>query len=134
MKDWEESLEPGEKILAAPTVANNVVYFTTWKYTGDKTDCGAGKGRLWGLTITSAAGPGDVGALVLDPLTGTDLGAKKKYFEITDYYASRGIPSAPVVTNGIIYLSTSIPANQIRLFRIPQWGEQMRLKKWREVF
>ncbi len=134
VKDWEESLEPGEKILAAPTVANNVVYFTTWKYTGDKTDCGAGKGRLWGLTITSAAGPGDVGALVLDPLTGTDLGAKKKYFEITDYYASRGIPSAPVVTNGIIYLSTSIPANQIRLFRIPQWGEQMRLKKWREVF
>ncbi len=134
VKNWEESFELGEKMLAAPAMANNVVYFTSWKYTGDKTDCGAGKGRLWGLTTTGAAGLGDVGALVIDPLTGTDLGGKKKYFEITDYYASRGIPSAPVVTNGIIYLSSSIPANQIRMFRIPRWGGQMRLKKWREVF
>lgn len=135
VKNWEESLGAGEKVLAAPVVANNVVYFTTWKYTGDMTDCGAGKGRLYGLTITSAAGPGDFGALILDPLTGTDLGTKNKYFEITDYFRqSRGIPSAPVVTNGMIYISTSLNANQVSLFRIPQWGGQMRLKKWREVF
>jgi type IV pilus assembly protein PilY1 len=137
VKNWEESLGAGEKVLAAPAMANNVVYFTTWVYTGDKSDCGAGKGRLYGLTTTSAAGPGDIGALVLDPLTGADLGAKKKYFEITDpnYFPdSRGIPSAPVVTNGMIYLSTSLNANQVPLFRIPQWGAQMRLKSWREVF
>jgi len=135
VKNWEEDFEPGEKMLAAPTVANGVVYFTTWKYTGDKTDCGAGKGRLWGLTTTtSVPASGDLGALVLDPITGADLGVKKKYFEITDYYASRGIPSAPVVTNGAIYLSTSIPADQVRMFRIPPWSGQMKLKKWREVF
>ena len=135
VKNWEESFGPGEKMLASPTVANNVVYFTTWKYTGDKTDCGAGKGRLYGLTITSAAGPGDLDALVLDPVTGADLGTKKKYLEITDYYPdARGIPSAPIVTNGMIYLSTSLNANQVRSFRIPTWGNQMRLKKWREVF
>jgi len=135
VKNWEESFAPGEKMLAAPTVANNVVYFTTWIYTGDKTDCGAGKGRLYGLTITSAAGPGDQGALVLDPVTGADLGTNKKYLEITDYYPdARGIPSAPIVTNGMIYLSTSLNANQVRSFRIPTWGNQMRLKKWREVF
>jgi hypothetical protein len=135
VKIWEEPLEPGEKALAAPAVANNVVYFTTWKYTGDMTDCGAGKGRLWGLTITSAAGPGDQGALILDPTTGSDLGAKKKYFDITDHFPeSRGIPSVPIVTNGIIYLSTSLNANQLGAFRIPTWGGRMRLKKWRELF
>jgi type IV pilus assembly protein PilY1 len=135
VKNWEESLGAGEKVLAAPAIANNVVYFTTWKYTGDKTDCGAGKGRLYGLTISSAAGAGDLGALALDPLTGTDLGAKKKYFEITDYFSdSRGIPSAPIVTNGMIYLSTSLNADKSKGIPIPQWGGQMRLKKWREVF
>ena len=78
--NWQESLGAGEKVLAAPAVANNVVYFTTWKYTGDKTDCGAGKGRIYGLTTTSLGVTGDMGALVLDPLTGKDTGVSKKYY------------------------------------------------------
>jgi len=135
VKNWEESLGAGEKVLAAPVVADNVVYFTTWKYTGDKTDCGAGKGRLYGLTSTRLGVPGDTGALVLDPLTGKDIGSKKKYFDITDYFPeSKGIPSSPVVTNGMIYISTSLNADRKPAgFIIPAWGVG-KLKYWREVF
>jgi hypothetical protein len=131
---WEEKLEKGEKVLASPAVTNNVVYFTTWLYTGVSDNCGAGKGRLYGLTTTSLGVAGDIGALLLDPLTGAEMGSKKKYFEITDYFPeSKGIPSGPIVTNGMIYVSTSLNAGQVITIPIPGWGTG-RLKYWREVF
>jgi hypothetical protein len=131
---WEEKLAKGEKVLAAPAVANNVVYFTSWLYTGKAGDSGAGKGRLYGLTTTSQGSAGDIGALVLDPLTGGKLGSPEKYFDITKYFPeSKGIPSAPVVTNGMIYISTSLNAGQVITIPIPSWGTG-KLKFWREVF
>jgi hypothetical protein len=131
---WEEKLQKGEKVLAAPAVANNVVYFTSWLFTGTSGDCGAGKGRLYGLTTTSLGVKGDMGALILDPLTGKDTGVSKKYIEITDYFpTSTGIPSAPIVTNGMIYISTSLNADQVINIPIPAWGTG-KLKYWREVF
>jgi outer membrane protein assembly factor BamB len=134
-KNWEEPLGPGEKVLASPAVANNVIYFTSWVYTGKSGDCGAGKGRLYGLTMTSLGSAGDIGALLLDPLTGKEIvGGPKKYFEITDYFPeSKGIPSGPIVTNGMIYVSTSLNAGQVITIRIPRWGSG-KLKSWREVF
>jgi Tfp pilus tip-associated adhesin PilY1 len=131
---WEEKLAKGEKVLASPAVTDNVVYFTTWLYTGASDNCGAGKGRLYGLTTTSLGTAGDIGALLLDPLTGAEMGSKKKYFEITDYFPkAMGIPSAPIVTNGMIYVSTSLNAGQVITFHTPGWGIG-RLKYWREVF
>jgi hypothetical protein len=131
--NWQESLGPGEKVLAAPAVANNVVYFTSWLYTGTSGDCGAGKGRLYGLTTTGLGSAGDLGALVLD-VKGGKLGVPKKYFEITDYFPeSKGIPSSPIVTNGMIYISTSLNAGQVLTIPIPGWGTG-RLRYWREVF
>jgi len=132
---WEEKLAKGEKVLASPAVANNVVYFTTWLYTGASDNCGAGKGRLYGLTMTSTSYLGDQGALLLDPLTGKEIvGGPKKYFDITDYFPeAKGIPSGPIVTNGMIYVSTSLNAGQVITIPIPGWGTG-RLKYWREVF
>ena len=135
---WEEKLlqGKGEKVLAAPAIANNVIYFTTWVYTGAAGDCGAGRGRLYGLTTTSQGVTGDVGALVLDPKTGTPWGPgnNKKFINITDYFGeSKGIPSAPIVTNGMIYVSTSLNAGQVLNIPIPGWGTG-RLRYWREVF
>ena len=133
-KIWEEILGKGEKVLAAPGVTNNVVYFTTWLYTGAADNCGAGKGRLYGLTTTGQSSEGDLGALVLDPLTGGKFGVPKKYFEIMDYFPEgKGIPSSPIVTNGMIYISTSLNAGQVLTIPIPGWGTG-RLRFWREVF
>ncbi len=132
---WEEKLNKGEKVLASPVVSNNVAYFTSWEYTGASDNCGAGKGKLYGLTITSLAGPGDLGALTLDPLTGNEMaGGPKKYIEIATYFPeSKGIPSGPIVTNGMIYVSTSLNAGQVLTIPIRGWGTG-RLKYWREVF
>jgi hypothetical protein len=146
-KNGRPQLEPGEKVLAAPTLANNVIYFTTWKYTGDMTDCGAGQGRLYGLTSSAQNMEGGLGALLLDPLTGNPLldkdgkplqmGKGETYFDITDYFPeSKGIPSSPVVTPGVIYISTSLNAGKsppADAWKIPGWGTG-KLKYWREKF
>jgi hypothetical protein len=128
VKNWGIKLpNKGEKVLAAPSVGNNVVYFTTWQYTGIENNCGAGAGRLYGLTSTTAGAEGGLAALVYnlkgerlkDPTLSLDLGI--------------GIPSAPIVIPGRIYISTSLNANNIISIPIPSWGKG-RLKYWREVF
>lgn len=140
VEKWEVQLpNAGEKVLAAPSVANGVVYFTTWQYTGVDTDCGAGKGRIYGLTVSQsgASGTGGAAALIIDPDTGKSLPNP-----ISSYDLGKGIPSAPVVTNGFIYISSSTgtgdgngggASGKPRKIPIPKWSNG-KIKSWREVF
>jgi hypothetical protein len=125
---WTKNLEPGEKVLGSPSVANWVVYFTTWTYTGVGENCGAGEGRLYGLKITKVGAPGSSEGLVtLDPVTG-------KWTTPQNYISlGAGIPSAPLVTNGMIYIGSSLNANRVIQIPIPGWAVA-RTKSWREVF
>lgn len=125
--NWYKSLS-GQKILSSPVIANYVVYFTTWVYDAGAS-CGAGHGRLWGLTITTKSGlpAGEAGLVLWDP-------GNKKFKDPVEYVDfGRGVPTAPVVTNGRIYLSSSINANKITEFKIPSWGG-VKIRSWREVF
>ncbi len=125
---WCRNLDPGEKVLASPSVANWVVYFTTWTYTGGAEYCGAGEGRLYGLKISKLGAPGSSEGLVtLDPVTGKWT-APQNYMSL-----GAGIPSAPLVTNGMIYIGTSLNANRVIQIPIPGWAVA-RTKSWREVF
>jgi hypothetical protein len=125
---WTRNLDPGEKVLDSPAVANWVVYFTTWAYTGSGEYCGAGEGRLWGLKISKVGAPGaSEGLVTLDPVTG-NWSAPKNYISL-----GAGIPSSPVVTNGMIYVATSLNANRVIQIPIPGWAIA-KTKSWREVF
>ncbi len=126
--NWSKTLEDGEKVLASPVVANEVVYFTTWVYKASGEFCGAGEGRLWGLKISKAGQiGGEPGLVTLDPITGKWT-SPKEYISL-----GAGIPSAPIVTNGMVYVSTSLNANKVIQIPIPPWAIA-RLKSWREVF
>jgi type IV pilus assembly protein PilY1 len=125
---WTRNLDPGEKVLGSPSVANWVVYFTTWTYTGGGESCGAGEGRLYGLKISKVGAPGaSEGLVTLDPATGKWT-APQSYISL-----GAGIPSAPLVTNGMIYIGTSLSANKVIQIPIPGWAIA-RTKSWREVF
>jgi hypothetical protein len=125
---WTRNLDPGEKVLASPSIANWVVYFTTWTYTGGAEYCGAGEGRLYGLKISKVGAPGaSEGLVTLDPVTGKWT-APQNYISL-----GAGIPSAPLVTNGMIYIGTSLNANRVIQIPIPGWAVA-RTKSWREVF
>jgi Tfp pilus tip-associated adhesin PilY1 len=127
-KMWAFALPgKGEKVLAAPAISNNVIYFTTWENTESVENCGAGRGRLYGLTSTRQGTEGGLPALYFD-VGGTRLDKPIPSLEI-----GIGIPSAPVVTNGWIYVSSSFNADETKKFRIPPWGKG-KLKSWREVF
>ena len=125
---WTRNLDPGEKVLGSPYVANWVVYFTTWTYSGGGESCGAGEGRLYGLKISKVGAPGaSEGLVTLDPVTG-------KWTAPVSYISlGAGIPSAPLVTNGMIYIGTSLNANRVIQIPIPGWAIAI-TKSWREVF
>lgn len=126
-ESWYKTLENGEKVLASPAVANYVVYFTTWVYKATGEFCGAGEGRLWGLKVSkSKEKGGEAGLVTLDPNTGK-WASPKEYISL-----GAGIPSAPVVTNGMVYVSTSLNANKVIQIPIPPWA-LARIKSWREV-
>ena len=57
---WTRNLDPGEKVLSSPSVANWVVYFTTWTYTGHGENCGAGEGKLYGLQDLKSGSAGRI--------------------------------------------------------------------------
>jgi Tfp pilus tip-associated adhesin PilY1 len=126
-QNWRKDLQTGEKVLASPSVANWVVYFTSWLYKADGQFCGAGEGRLWGLKVSSSTQTGGTAGLVtLDTATG-------KWKDPVEYISlGVGIPSAPVVTNGMVYVSTSLNANKVIQIPIPPWAKA-KLKSWREV-
>jgi hypothetical protein len=126
--NWSKTLENGEKVLASPAVANNIVYFTSWIYTAASEFCGAGEGRLWGLTITRKdTQGGEAGLVTIDPATG-------RWSDPMEHMSlGAGIPSAPVVTNGMVYVSTSLNANRVIQIPIPPWAVA-RVKSWRERF
>jgi hypothetical protein len=117
----------GEKVLAAPGISDNVIYFTAWENTESVENCGAGKGRLYGLTSTRQGREGGLPALYFDA-AGTRLDKPIPSLEV-----GIGIPSAPVVTNGWIYVSSSFNADETKKIKIPPWGKG-KLKSWREVF
>lgn len=126
-KSWDIKLEDGEKVLASPAVLNNVVYFTTWVYKSSSEFCGAGEGRLWGLKVSySGKTGGDAGLVTLDTSTG-QWKAPQQYISL-----GAGIPSAPVVTNGMVYIGTSLNANRVIQVPIPPMAIA-RVKSWREV-
>ena len=126
-ENWSKTLEDGEKVLASPAILNYVVYFTTWVYKSSGEFCGAGEGRLWGLKVSKLGeNGGDAGLVTLDTSTG-QWKAPQQYISL-----GAGIPSAPVVTNGMIYVGTSLNANRVIQVPIPPQAVA-RIKSWREV-
>lgn len=126
--NWPKVLT-GQKVLSSPVVANYVVYFTSWLYTGVVGDnyCGAGVGRLYGLKISNTGLEGGIAGLI----TLDENGHPKP---VTDYVViGPGIPTSPVVTRGNIYVSSNVNAKDIIRIRFLGWPAS-RTRSWREVF
>jgi hypothetical protein len=114
----------GEKCLSRPVAFNYVVYFTT--YTPTQL-CGAGQGFIYGLSISRGGTTGGEGALQYS-LDGSELDPAAAHTELGDI---AGIPSSPVVTNGMLYFNSSNNTGVDQL-QIPILAGQLR--SWQEVF
>jgi Tfp pilus tip-associated adhesin PilY1 len=132
--NWVRAFDrPGEKILARPVVFNRVVYFTTYVPPPAGSLCAPGTGYLWGLTTSSGSGStgGGEAGLKFDP-AGNPLSTPQENRQL-----GAGVPTAPLVTNGAVYVTTSNTVGQagsggIQVQRINPLGGLIR--GWREVF
>lgn len=124
-KDWCVAFDPGESNFSQASAFNNAVYFSTYKVTNQ---CDAtGQAYLWGLSIsTAAAEPGGDGKLMYDSGGVALSPGNQERISI-----GTGVPTAPVVTNGAIYYSTSSDVSPNKIL-IP--GVAGRLKSWREIY
>ena len=132
-KVWRKQLRPGEKVLSAPLIDNNTVYFTTWEYTGIEGECGKGMGRLYGLTTTREGKTGGLAGLTI---LNTETNLWKPPVESLGL--GRGIPTAPIIVvrgkRQWIAYSSSVRSDEVRLIGPIPGGGRARLKSWREVF
>ena len=132
-KVWRKQLRPGEKVLSAPLIDNNTVYFTTWEYTGIEGECGKGMGRLYGLTTTREGKTGGLAGLTI---LNTETNLWKPPVESLGL--GRGIPTAPIIVvrgkRQWMAYSSSVRSDEVRLIGPIPGGGRARLKSWREVF
>jgi Tfp pilus tip-associated adhesin PilY1 len=124
--NWPRQLD-NQKVLSTPVVANNVVYFTTWDYSGGGQNCGAGEGFLYGVSVSTSKATGGADALVLLDAQGSPQSA------VGFTSLGPGIPTKPIVTNGVIYTTSSVGARTITRKRFQGWATT-NVKAWREVF
>jgi len=75
-KVWERDFDPSEKMLSAPIVHLNTIYFVTYSSVGG---CEAGESFLWGLTLPRCGDSGNGPGLIYDLNGDTGGGPWDKY-------------------------------------------------------
>ncbi|MDY6863555.1 MAG: PilC/PilY family type IV pilus protein, partial [Thermodesulfobacteriota bacterium] len=123
--NWIYKLPVGEKMLGRPVAFSGVVYFTTYQ---SSTVCGSGSGYLYGLTISAYSGGNPQGGGEAGLEYDADGTAQDPKIEKTGL--GGGVPSAPEVTNGMIYVTSSF--GNTKSIKIP--GITGTLRSWREVY
>jgi len=105
-------LEPGEKVLSSPAVAKLVVYFTTLDLYGCGRILRRRRGKALRTQNLEVGGTGFFGRPGHIRSGYGEMTAPQSYISL-----GAGIPSSPLVTNGMIYIATSLNAN--RIIQIP---------------
>jgi hypothetical protein len=128
--NWPKVIS-NQKVLASPFMVNRVIFFTAWEYPGpsgiQQDLCGVGLGHLYGYKMSMTGAPGGQAGLVT-----LDAGGNPKTQE--SLTLGIGIPSAPIITNGRIYTSSSVNSQDIFVIRTPLWDTTGNIRAWREIF
>jgi type IV pilus assembly protein PilY1 len=119
---------PFEKVLAKSSVFNQLLYFTTYKYTGTASPCTvAGEGKLYMVEYLSGGG-----ALTVDDLN--DLSEPPSSSRSTGI--GSGIPSSPTISvnlKGKASVNVGTTSNQILSEEIFSPATSKEIIYWREV-
>ena len=104
---WYITLSQGEKAVGSPLVYDQIVYFVTYTPSATTNACGYGTAKLYavyylngGGTITTTSG----GAITISNTATATSGA------VQSMTIGSGVPSAPVISNGNLIITTSTGA------------------------
>jgi hypothetical protein len=117
----------GEKMLSAPAVFNNNIYFTTFEPEASSCQVG-GTARIYGFGVLT-------GLSALYSPTAEASGATTPDVRVRTF-TSAGIPSSPVISvssEGVATLYFGTTGSTVKSLKIPSPAVSKTLKYWREV-
>jgi len=121
------SATTGEKMLSAPAVFNNNIYFTTFEPEPSSCQVG-GTARIYGFGVLT-------GLSALYSPTAEAGGAAAPDVRVRTF-TSAGIPSSPVISvssEGVATLYFGTTGSTVKSLKIPSSAASKTLKYWREV-
>jgi type IV pilus assembly protein PilY1 len=126
-KGWYIKFINSEKVLAKPTVFNQLVYFTTYTPTGDPCSIGSGSANLYIAESLSGGG-----ALTVDDVSDLSGAPSQRSEQIG---TGAGIPSAPVISVDLYGKAslTIVTTNNQALSQKAFFKTNKELLYWREV-
>jgi hypothetical protein len=126
-KGWYIKFINSEKVLAKPTVFNQLVYFTTYTPTGDPCSIGSGSANLYIAESLSGGG-----ALTVDDVSDLSGAPSQRSEQIG---TGAGIPSAPVISVDLTGKAslTIVTTNNQALSQKAFFKTNKELLYWREV-
>jgi hypothetical protein len=118
---------PDEKMLADPAFLNNVIFATTYLPPPAGNCVDAGRGFLYAWDART----GQPTAAIKDPVTGLmvaklDLGANTQLKQ-------SGIPSAPIIRNGKLYVAFEADPAHPRIVDLGSMPTNVKVKGWQRV-
>jgi len=118
---------PNEKVLADPAFLNNVVYVTTYTPPSSATCSDAGRGFLYSFDART----GQPVKAIIDPFT--HLPTAKLDLGQNSQLRSSGIPSAPLIRNGKIFVALEADPAHPRQIDLGGQTGPVKVKGWQRV-
>ncbi len=100
---WYITLSSGEKMVGAPLIYDDIVYFDTYTPSSASAACGYGAAKLYAVYFLNGGGTiitSDGKAAISNTATGSSGGAQSMSI-------GTGVPSPPVISNGNLIITTS---------------------------
>ncbi len=120
---WYITLSPGEKVVSSPTVYDGIVYFDTYIPSAASNACGLGTAKLYAVYYLNGGGTITIsGTAATISNTITDGSA------VQSLTIGSGVPSAPVISNGNLIVTTSTGA--ILTQKIPSMPSKIIPTSW----
>ena len=120
---WYITLSPGEKVVSSPTVYDGIVYFDTYIPSAASNACGLGTAKLYAVYYLNGGGTitiSGTAATISNTITGGGA--------VQSLTIGSGVPSAPVISNGNLIVTTSTGA--ILTQKIPSMPSKIIPTSW----
>ncbi len=115
---WYIQLSPGEKVVGSPLVYDQIVYFVTYTPTATTSACGYGTAKLYAVYYLNGGG-----TITTSGISNTATSGAAQSETI-----GSGVPSAPVISNGNLIITTSTGA--VLTQKIPSLPSKLTPTSW----
>ncbi len=121
---WYVQLSPGEKVVGSPSVYDRIVYFATYTPSSTTSSCGYGAAKLYAVYYLDGGGTitQSNGTVTISNTVKSSSGA------LQSMSIGFGVPSAPVISNGNLIITTS--TGTVLIQKVPSLPSKLTPASW----